>query len=143
MAVLLISYKYNPETSKADYDGFYEVIRSYRWAKLSASNYAINADESAKAVWQKLKAYIDPDDYLVMLTFKSSPWDLQIRKFLLGYWNGLEDPALVLSAQDSPNWAARRRTGSIVSCQLRTKCPEFCIRSNRGRSFDSSDLAAK
>jgi hypothetical protein len=75
MAVLLISYKYNPETSKADYDGFYAVIRSYRWAKLSASNYAINADESAKAVWQKLKAYIDPDDYLVMLTFKSGPWD--------------------------------------------------------------------
>ena len=82
MAVLLISYKYNPETSKADYDGFYEVIRSYRWAKLSASNYAINADESAKAVWQKLKAYIDPDDYLVMLTFKSSPWDLHDQKIL-------------------------------------------------------------
>jgi hypothetical protein len=82
MAVLLISYKYNPETSKADYDGFYEAIRTYRWTKLSESNYAIAADEPAKAIWQKLKAYIDPDDYLVMLTFKASSWNLKDQKVL-------------------------------------------------------------
>jgi hypothetical protein len=82
MAVLLITYKYNPETSKADYDGFYEVIRTYRWTKLSESNYAIAADEPAKAIWQKLKAYIDPDDYLIMLTFKASSWNLKDQKVL-------------------------------------------------------------
>ena len=82
MAVLLISYKYNLQTSKADYDGFYEVIRSYRWTKLSESNYAINADEPAKAIWQRLKGYIDPDDYLVMLTFKTSSWNLKDQKLL-------------------------------------------------------------
>ena len=82
MAVLLISYKSNPERSKADYNGFYAVIRSYQWAKLSESNYAINADESAKVIWQKLKAYSDPDDYLVMLTFKSSSWNLKDQKVL-------------------------------------------------------------
>ena len=43
MAVPLISYKYDPETSKADYDGYYEVIRTYRWTKLFESNYAIAA----------------------------------------------------------------------------------------------------
>src|SRR5918912_1393619 len=82
MAVLLISYTYNPETSKADYAGFYEVIRSYRWTKLSESNYAINAEDPAKAVWQKLKTNIDPDDYLVMLTFKTRSWDLNDQKIL-------------------------------------------------------------
>ena len=71
MAVLLISYKHGPKTSKADYDGFQEVIRSYRWVKLSESNYAITADEPAKDVWHKLTAQIRLDDYTVMLTFKS------------------------------------------------------------------------
>ena len=74
MAVLLITYKSNPQTSKADYDGFYNVIRSYQWGRVSESNWAINTDDPPKAVWQKLKRYIDPDDYLVMLTFKSSSW---------------------------------------------------------------------
>jgi hypothetical protein len=82
MAVLLITYKHNPATSKADYAGFQEVIRSYRWVKLSESNYAITADEPAKDVWQKLKAHIDPDDYLVMLTFKSGTWSLKDQEIL-------------------------------------------------------------
>ena len=82
MAVLLITYKYNPKTSKADYDGFNQVISSYRWVKLSESDYAITAEESAKAVWQKLKAYIDAEDYLVMLTFKSGSWSLKDQKVL-------------------------------------------------------------
>ena len=82
MAVLLITHKYNPETSKTNYDGFYGVVRSYRWAKLSESNYAITVDESAEAVWRKLKACIDPDDYLVMLIFKSGLWNLKDQKVL-------------------------------------------------------------
>ena len=52
MAVLLITYKYDQKTSKADFDGFLQVIGSYRWVKLSESNYAITADEPAKAVWR-------------------------------------------------------------------------------------------
>ena len=67
MAVFHITYKYHPQTSNADYDGFYEVIISYKWARLSDSNWAINTDEAPKALWQKLKRNIDPDDYLVML----------------------------------------------------------------------------
>ena len=46
--------------------------------------YAITADEPAKDVWQKLKAHIDPDDYLVMLTFKSGTWSLKDQKVLAG-----------------------------------------------------------
>jgi hypothetical protein len=82
MAVLLITYKHNPPPSKADCDGFYEVITSYRWVKLSESNYAITADEPAKAVWQRIKAHIDPEDYLVMLIFKSGTWSLKDQKVL-------------------------------------------------------------
>ena len=82
MAVLHITYKHNPQTSRADYDGFYQVITSYRWTRVSDSIWAITADEQPKVVWQKLKRYIDPDDYLVMLTFKSSSWSLKDQKVL-------------------------------------------------------------
>jgi hypothetical protein len=82
MAVLLITYKYDAERSKADHKAFYELMRSYRWVKLSEFNYAITADEPAKAVWQKLNAHIDPDDYLVMLVFKSGTWGLKDQKVL-------------------------------------------------------------
>ena len=82
MAVLHITYKYNRETSKADHDGFYNVITSYGWARLSESIWTITADEPPKAVWQKLKRYIDPDDYLVILAFKSSSWNLKDQKVL-------------------------------------------------------------
>ena len=82
MAVLHITYKHNPQTSRADYDGFYQVITSYRWARVSNSIWAITADEPPKVIWQKLKRYIDPDDYLVMLAFKSSSWNLKDQKVL-------------------------------------------------------------
>ena len=67
MAVFHITYKYHPQTSNADYDGFYKVIVSYKWARLSDSNWVLNADEAPKALWLMLKRNIDPDDYLVML----------------------------------------------------------------------------
>jgi hypothetical protein len=70
MAVLLITHKYNPQMSKADFEGFYDVIRSYHWGRVSDSSWAINTEEPPKAVWQKLKRYIDPHDYLVMLPLK-------------------------------------------------------------------------
>src|SRR5688572_36719 len=52
MTVLHITYKYNPETSEADYAGFYKVITSYGWARLSQSNWTIRTNESPQAVWQ-------------------------------------------------------------------------------------------
>ena len=82
MAVLLITYKHDPKNPKQSIRLFEEVIRSYRWVKLSGSNYAITADEQATDVWHKLKAHIDPDDYLVMLTFKSGSWSLKDQKIL-------------------------------------------------------------
>ena len=81
MAVLLITYKCNAEMSKAD-KAFYKALGRYQWVKLYGSNYAITADEPARDVWQKLKAQTDPDDYLVMLIFKSGTWSLKDQKIL-------------------------------------------------------------
>jgi hypothetical protein len=78
MAVLHITHKHNPQTSRGNFYGFYQVITSYRWARLSDSNWAITADEPPQAVWQKLKRYIDPDEYLVMLPLEEpSSWSSQ------------------------------------------------------------------
>jgi hypothetical protein len=67
MAVLHITYKRYRETSNVDYDGFYKVITSYQCRRLSQSNWTINTEEPPQAVWQKLKRYIDPNDYFLML----------------------------------------------------------------------------
>ena len=80
MAVLLITYKYNPKTSQADYERFNQVIRNYRWVK---SQLIMRLPQmSPPGVWHKLKAHIDPDDYFVMLTFKSGSWSLKDQKIL-------------------------------------------------------------
>ena len=67
MAVLHITYTHNPQTSKAAYDGFYKVITTYQYRRLSKSHWTINAEESPQAVWQKLKQHIDPSGYLLMM----------------------------------------------------------------------------
>jgi hypothetical protein len=72
MAVLHITYKHDPQTSQADYDGFYKVITSYRCRRLSESHWTINTEEPPEAVWQKLKPYIDPNDYFLMLPLDPS-----------------------------------------------------------------------
>lgn len=82
MTVLHITYKHHPQTSNADYDGFYKVITSYQWTRLSNSNWAINVEEPPSSVWQKLKRCIDPDDYLVMLPQDRSLLTLQDWKAL-------------------------------------------------------------
>jgi hypothetical protein len=78
MAVLHITYKQDPQTSKAAYQGICTVLKSYHYLRLSESNWAINTQESPKIVWQKLKRYIDPNDYMVMLPLeKPSSWSSQ------------------------------------------------------------------
>ena len=72
MAVLHITYKRNRETSNGDYDNFYRTITSYRSRRLSTSHWTINTEESPQAVWEKLKQYIDPSDYLLMMPLNPS-----------------------------------------------------------------------
>jgi hypothetical protein len=88
MAVLRITYKHDPRTSKADYDGFYKVIISYRSRRVSNWDWTINTKEPPQAVWQKLKRCIDPNDYLLMLPLKEpSTLSPQITQLLSGYFH--------------------------------------------------------
>ena len=78
MAVLHITYKQDRETSTADYQRICSILKSYHYLRLSESNWAINTEEPPKAVWQNLKRYIDPHDYLVMLPLEEpSSWSSQ------------------------------------------------------------------
>ena len=67
MAVLHITYNHNPQTSKVGYDGFYKVMTTYQYRRLSQSHWTINTEESPQAVWQKLREYIDPSEFFLMM----------------------------------------------------------------------------
>jgi hypothetical protein len=82
MAVMHITYKPNPDTADAAYEGFSQILKNYRSIRLSQSNWAIHIEEPPKAVWQKLKRYIYPDEYLVMFPLDASLWTSQDRKAL-------------------------------------------------------------
>ena len=82
MAVLHITYKPKPENSTADHDGFYNVMTSYCCRRLSESNWTINTEEQPEAVWQKLKGYIDPNDYFLMLPLDPSSFSSKDRTVL-------------------------------------------------------------
>ena len=71
----ILTYDLNKEKSKADYDGFYEVIKSYpSWARLSESSYAIETSDSPQAIYNKLKPYIDDNDNVLILTLTPPYW---------------------------------------------------------------------
>lgn len=71
MSVLLVTYDLNKEgKSKVDYDKFYKLRNSYDYAKLSESSYAFNTTETPETVKAKLRAVIDPNDYLYVITLK-------------------------------------------------------------------------
>jgi hypothetical protein len=82
MAVLHITYNHNPQTSKADCDGFYEAMTSYQYRRLSQSHWTINTEESPQAVWQKLKEHIDPSEYFLMMPLDPSWFSAQDRAVL-------------------------------------------------------------
>jgi hypothetical protein len=44
--------------------------------------WAIHTDEPPKDVWQKLKCYTEPNEYLVMFPLDASLWTSQDRKAL-------------------------------------------------------------
>ena len=82
MAVLHITYKRDRETSNADYDAFYRTIISYPFGGLSESHWTINTEESPQVVWQKLKQYIEPGDYFLMMPLDPSWFSAKDRTVL-------------------------------------------------------------
>jgi len=82
MAVLHITYQPHMQTDNAAYAGFCNVLKSYQSMRLSKSNWAISTEEPPKDVWQKLKRYIDPHDYVVMLPLDARLLTAQAQKIL-------------------------------------------------------------
>jgi adenine-specific DNA methylase len=82
VAVLHITYKHNSQTSKAGYDGFYRVMTTYQYRRLSKSHWTINTEELPQAVWQKFKQYIDPSDYFLMMPLDPTSFSAKDRTVL-------------------------------------------------------------
>jgi hypothetical protein len=68
MAILLVTYDLNKPGQ--DYSDFLTKVKSYPWARLSESSYAIKTDSSPQAVFDQLKPYLDTNDNLYIITLK-------------------------------------------------------------------------
>jgi CRISPR-associated endonuclease Cas2 len=69
MSVLLVMYDLNNEgKSTRDYREFYKIIKSYDWARLSDSAYALNTEEGPHQVWSRLRPHTDADDDVLVVT---------------------------------------------------------------------------
>jgi hypothetical protein len=68
MSILLVTYDLNK--AGQDYEGFYKIIKSYAYAKLSESSYAVQTDESSAKLYEKLFSHIDKNDRLYIITLK-------------------------------------------------------------------------
>lgn len=73
MSVILVTYDLS--TPGQDYKNFYEIIKSYPWAKLSESSYAISTSKTVKTVFEDIKQHIDQNDQLYVIKLDK-------------YWNG-------------------------------------------------------
>jgi len=64
--VLLITYDLNKPGQ--DYDDFLKIIKSYAYARLSESSYAVDTAETPSVVYNKLRSDMDKNDYLCVMT---------------------------------------------------------------------------
>ena len=87
MAVLHITYKPDRETTNSIDDGFYKIIATYPFRRLSASHWTINTEEPPEAIWQKFKRYIQPNAYFLMLPLDPS-WLTPKDRTVLGWIAG-------------------------------------------------------
>jgi hypothetical protein len=73
LPTLLLTYDLNKEKSKADYEGFYRVIRQRPWARLTDSTYALDTYASPGYIFNQLQPYIDENDSVFIVTL-DAPW---------------------------------------------------------------------
>ncbi len=70
MAVLLVTYDLNKPGQ--DYSDFYKVIKSYTWARLSESSYAIATSKATKTVYEELAPHIGRGDQLFVIGLENN-----------------------------------------------------------------------
>jgi CRISPR-associated endonuclease Cas2 len=68
MAMLLVTYDLNKPGK--DYNDVLKTIKSYSWARLSESSYAIKTEQTPQQVFDKLKPYLDQNDNLYIINLK-------------------------------------------------------------------------
>jgi hypothetical protein len=73
MAIRLITYDLNKETTSEDYKSILSYIKEHDWARLSESSYAIETTKTPKTVYGDLEGFLDAGDDLLVLTL-SSPY---------------------------------------------------------------------
>lgn len=70
MAALLVTYDLNKPGQ--DYSDFHKTIKSYTWARLSESSYAIATTKNPKTVFEELSPHADKNDQLFVVTLGNS-----------------------------------------------------------------------
>lgn len=68
MSILLVTYDLNKPGK--DYSDVLKTIKSYSWAKLSESSYAVSTNLSPDQLFGKLSPFIDGNDTLLIVTLK-------------------------------------------------------------------------
>ena len=83
MAIRIVTYDLNEEKKKrGDYTDLLKAIKSYAWARLSESSYAIESDEEPQALFAKFKQHLDQNDFLLVLTLSRPWWGMQKQEVL-------------------------------------------------------------
>ena len=78
MAVRIVTYDLNQEKKKrGDYEDLLELIKTYPWARLSESSYAIETDEEAETLYEQFRPHLDANDFLLVLTLDRPWWGTQ------------------------------------------------------------------
>jgi len=78
MAIKLVTYDLNEEKKKrGDYEGLLKAIKSYPWARLSESSYAIQTDRLPQALFKEFQPHVDDNDFLLVLTLNQPWWGTQ------------------------------------------------------------------
>jgi hypothetical protein len=68
MAVLLVTYDLNKPDK--DYSDVLKTIKSYSWARLSESSYAISTNQTAQQAYDRISQYLDKNDVLYVINMK-------------------------------------------------------------------------
>ena len=68
MSALLVTY--DLKKPGQDYSNFLNRIRSYEWARLSESSYAIQTNEAPSAVYTEMRQHLNPNDNIDVVNLK-------------------------------------------------------------------------
>ena len=68
MSVFLVTYDLNKPGQ--NYDELLKKIKSYSWARLSESSYAICTNSSLQQVYSDVRSCLDKSDHIYMITLK-------------------------------------------------------------------------